>query len=121
MVNFYKIRRLLKLKRFEFFDSIEQTLPNFFPELQGKKIVDFVFTDYSTNKLIFSITFHMKDLSGEAFFSLSDFSSKFDKFNLFLARLGVINMEDMIEPKFEEDFRKYFFALPAEIMLKFTD
>lgn len=109
------------MKRFEFFDSIDQTLPNFFPELQDKKIVDFVFTDYSTNKLIFSITFHMKDLSGNALFSLSDFQSKLDKFKMLLARLGVINMEDMINPELKEDYRKYFFALPAEIMVKFTD
>ncbi len=109
------------MTRFEFFDGIDQNLPIFFPELQNKKIVDFVFTDYITNKLIFSITFHMKDQSGNPVFSLEDFGKKFDKFKLFLLRLGIINMEDILEPELKEDSKKYFFTLPVELVVKFTD
>lgn len=108
------------MTRFEFFNSIEQTLPVFFPELKNRKpMVDFVFIDHTTNKLIFTITFHMKDTDGKAVFS--DFQSELKEFKMLLLRFGVINMEDMIMPEIKVDYQKYFFTLPADIMVKLTD
>lgn len=109
------------MNRYDFFISIEQAIPSFFPEIDERNIGNCVFTDHTKNKLIFSITFHLLNEKGEATFSHSDFDSNLNKFKSMLTRLGIIDMEDLIKHDHKKDYRRYFFMLPAEIALKFTD
>lgn len=129
------------MNRYDFFNSIQQSVPMFFPEIKDvKNLSDIVFVDHTTNKLLFSITFHMLDSNNAETFLRSDFEGKLKKFKAMLMRLGIQDMEDLIEPVIENKFkieseteleadpeteldeeRKYFFLIPAEISLKFTD
>lgn len=129
------------MNRYDFFNSIQQSVPMFFPEIKDvKNLSDIVFVDHTTNKLLFSITFHMLDSNNAGTFLRSDFEGKLKKFKAMLMRLGIQDMEDLIEPVIEHKFkieseteleadpeteldeeRKYFFLIPAEIALKFTD
>lgn len=107
------------MNRYEFFVSIEETLPNFFPEVDKKHLKEYIYTDHS--KLLFSITFFKVDKDGKNLFDHSNFDTNLRRFKIMLTRLGAIDMEDLITPEIKDYYQKHFFMLPAEIALKFTD